>query len=249
MPLPAVHRAASTATADPYLDALCDEPAATPMHLGSLRRLPRSRRRRRAQGLPVAQPDRHRVLRRRLPEGDRGRGPQSPWCSATRPSPSPRRPGAWTRAAAAGVPRPSSAGDRERAAPLDLADVQGDILRAYGNDYACTSYVFVARRRRRRRALVAARAAPARDDRRAVARGKPTTTLNVALTADGPGGARRLADGGRHLLGRVPRRDGRRGPSRWATAARAIRSTGIPVWARGGAHVLLTINATNAGAT
>ena len=27
--------------------------------------------------------------------------------------------------------------------PLDLGDIQGDILRAYGNDYDCTSYAFV----------------------------------------------------------------------------------------------------------
>ena len=29
------------------------------------------------------------------------------------------------------------------AAPIDLADIQGDILRAYGNRYDRTSYVFV----------------------------------------------------------------------------------------------------------
>ena len=30
-----------------------------------------------------------------------------------------------------------------RAPELDLADIQGDILRAYGNSYDCTSYAFV----------------------------------------------------------------------------------------------------------
>lgn len=29
------------------------------------------------------------------------------------------------------------------AVPMDLGDIQGDILRAYGNDYGCTSYAFV----------------------------------------------------------------------------------------------------------
>lgn len=72
------------------------------------------------------------------------------------------------------------------AAPvLDLSDIQGDILRAYGNSYDCTSYLFVgiadaARGRAWLRGLVdrVTSAEPWRDD-------KPDTALNVALTARG----------------------------------------------------------------
>jgi Dyp-type peroxidase family len=69
---------------------------------------------------------------------------------------------------------------------LDLADIQGDILRAYGNSYDCTSYAFV---------CLSGSAAEAREwfagllDHVTTAEpwreGKPLTTLNVALTAAG----------------------------------------------------------------
>lgn len=69
---------------------------------------------------------------------------------------------------------------------LDLADVQGDILRAYGNDYDCTSYVFVR----------VGDAAAGQDWLGGVVDSvttaeewpkgwKPDTTLNVALSATG----------------------------------------------------------------
>jgi len=69
---------------------------------------------------------------------------------------------------------------------IDLADIQGDILRAYGNDYDCTSYAFVkidcppAQARTWFSGLLdhVTTAAPWRE-------GKPLTTLNVAVTADG----------------------------------------------------------------
>ena len=50
---------------------------------------------------------------------------------------------------------------------LDLADIQGDILRAYGNAYDCTSYAFVRIYwRPRRGARVVRGAARPRHDRR-----------------------------------------------------------------------------------
>ncbi|MCA1690184.1 MAG: hypothetical protein LC720_07065, partial [Actinobacteria bacterium] len=69
---------------------------------------------------------------------------------------------------------------------IDLADLQGDILRAYGNDYDCTAYAFV---------HIEGPADPARawlaglipDVTTAVpwTEGKPDTTLNVAVTSAG----------------------------------------------------------------
>jgi Dyp-type peroxidase family len=68
---------------------------------------------------------------------------------------------------------------------LELDDIQGDILRAYGNAYDCTSYAFVriecepARARAWFEGLIdhVTTAAPWSE--------KPLTTLNVALTASG----------------------------------------------------------------
>jgi Dyp-type peroxidase family len=69
---------------------------------------------------------------------------------------------------------------------IDLADLQGDILRAYGNDYDCTSYAFVklecppAQARAWFSGLLdhVTTAEPWNE-------GKPLTTLNVAVTATG----------------------------------------------------------------
>ncbi len=68
---------------------------------------------------------------------------------------------------------------------LDLADIQGDILRAYGNAYDCTSYFFVriddadsGRAWLGEAATHVTTAAP-------WTAGKPETTLNIALTAVG----------------------------------------------------------------
>ena len=128
--------------------------------------------------------------------------------------------------------------------PLDLGDIQGDILRAYGNDYDCTTYAFVkiecppAQARAWFAELVdhvtTAAAWPEGE--------KPATTLNVAVTATGlqalgvsdavvgsfshefrDGMANRNA-----LLGDV----GPSEPRRWE-----------PGLGSGDAHVLLTINA------
>jgi Dyp-type peroxidase family len=72
-------------------------------------------------------------------------------------------------------------------APLDLGDIQGDILRAYGNEYDCTTYAFVkiecppAQARAWFAGLVdhVTTAAPW------PAGVKPVTTLNVAVAAPG----------------------------------------------------------------
>ena len=77
-------------------------------------------------------------------------------------------------------------GRRPPAIALALDDIQGDILRAYGNAFDCTAYVFVtlggepaaARAWLGERLPDVTTAAPWRD-------GKPETTLNVALTAAG----------------------------------------------------------------
>jgi Dyp-type peroxidase family len=129
------------------------------------------------------------------------------------------------------------------AAPqLELADIQGDILRAYGNAYDHTSYAFVQiqcppEQARAWFSSMLAHVTTAQPWAR-----KPLTTLNVALTASGlaalgvPDGTRRsFPDEFRQgmaaragLLGDT----GRSAPQRWE------RGLGT-----GDAHVLLTINA------
>jgi Dyp-type peroxidase family len=126
---------------------------------------------------------------------------------------------------------------------IDLGDLQGDILRAYGNDYACTSYTFVqiacppAQAQAWLAGLIehVTTALPWTD-------GKPATTLNVALTAAGLAAlgvptavlgsfAAEFADG-------MAKRAGQLGdvadsdPSGWEAGL-----------GTGEAHVLLTINA------
>jgi Dyp-type peroxidase family len=70
-------------------------------------------------------------------------------------------------------------------APFDLADLQGDILRAYGNAYAHTAYIFFrvddagAGRAWLRGLLPDVTTAKPWTD------GKPETTLNLAVTAEG----------------------------------------------------------------
>jgi Dyp-type peroxidase family len=71
------------------------------------------------------------------------------------------------------------------AAPFDLADLQGDILRAFGNAYVHTTYLFFrvddadAGRAWLRRLLARVTTAEPWTD------GKPEATLNLAVTADG----------------------------------------------------------------
>ncbi|HUR85019.1 MAG TPA: Dyp-type peroxidase [Solirubrobacteraceae bacterium] len=127
---------------------------------------------------------------------------------------------------------------------MDLGDIQGDILRAYGNDYDCTTYAFVHidGSAEQGRAWFAGlldhvtTAAPWPKGE------KPVTTLNVAVTAAGLralGVGEEVVDtfshefregmaGRKELLGDVGPSD----PATWETGLGA-----------GEAHVLLTINA------
>jgi Dyp-type peroxidase family len=127
---------------------------------------------------------------------------------------------------------------------MDLGDIQGDILRAYGNDYDCTSYAFVRIEcpPEQGRAWFAGlidhvtTALPWEPD------WKPLTTLNIAVTAAGLralGVSEPVVDsfskefrqgmaGRSELLGDL-------GPSDPATWETGLGS--------GDAHVLLTINA------
>jgi len=125
---------------------------------------------------------------------------------------------------------------------LDLEDIQGDILRAYGNAYDCTSYVFVhvddvagGRAWLDEVAEHVTTAAPWTD-------GKPQTTLNVALTAAG------LA-----ALGVAPQIVGtfafefRHGMASRATLLGDVGLSAPSAWepglGTGAAHVLLVVNA------
>ncbi len=126
---------------------------------------------------------------------------------------------------------------------IDLADVQGDILRAYGNAYDCTSYAFVkidcepAQARAWFAGLLdhVTTAQPWRD-------GKPLTTLNVAVTANGLralGVSEELVGtfASEFRAGMASRAEllgdgGASAPARWERG-----------FGRGDAHVLLTINA------
>lgn len=126
---------------------------------------------------------------------------------------------------------------------IDLADLQGDILRAYGNDYDCTSYAFVriACPPEQARAWFSGlldhvtTAEPWKD-------GKPLTTLNVAVTASGLKAigvseevvgtfAQEFVQG---MAGRAERLGdtGANAPKSWEAGL-----------GTGDAHVLLTINA------
>jgi Dyp-type peroxidase family len=130
------------------------------------------------------------------------------------------------------------------AANMDLGDIQGDVLRAYGNDYACTSYAFVnidcppEQGRAWFSGLLdhvtTAEPWPKGE--------KPLTTLNVAVTAAGLR-ALGVSDGviatfsGAFREGMAPRATllgdvGPSAPKEWE-----------PGLGTGEAHVLLTINA------
>jgi Dyp-type peroxidase family len=127
---------------------------------------------------------------------------------------------------------------------MDLGDIQGDILRAYGNDYDCTSYAFVKiecppEQARAWFAGVVDHVTTAEPWPKGE---KPLTTLNVSVTADGLralGVSKGVVESFSHeflegmssrsrLLGDVGPSD----PSTWETGL-----------GTGDAHVLLTINA------
>jgi Dyp-type peroxidase family len=128
--------------------------------------------------------------------------------------------------------------------PIDLGDVQGDILRAYGNDYDCTSYAFV-------------RIECPPDHGRAWFSGlvdhvttaepwpegsKPLTTLNVAVTAQGLR-ALGVSDG---VVGSFSR-EFRDGMASRSVLLGDVGPSDPGEWEEGiggtDAHVLLTINA------
>jgi Dyp-type peroxidase family len=129
-------------------------------------------------------------------------------------------------------------------ARLDLADIQGDILRAYGNDYDCTTYAFVRLEcaPEQGRAWFAGLLDHVTTAEPWPAGEKPVTTLNVAVTAAGLralGVSEKVVGSFSHefrdgmatrsqLLGDV-------GPSDPTTWESGLGS--------GEAHVLLTINA------
>jgi Dyp-type peroxidase family len=129
-------------------------------------------------------------------------------------------------------------------AELDLADIQGDILRAYGNAYDCTTYAFVRVdcAPQQARAWFAGLIDHVTTAEEWAPGEKPVTTLNVAVTAPGLlalGVSEKVVGTFSHefregmasrgaLLGDV-------GPSDPATWERGLGS--------GAAHVLLTINA------
>lgn len=72
------------------------------------------------------------------------------------------------------------------AAALDLTDIQGDILRAYGNDYAYTTYLFArVDDAHGGRAWLRGLLPRVTNAARWPAGWKPETTLNIALTAAG----------------------------------------------------------------
>ena len=70
--------------------------------------------------------------------------------------------------------------------PIDLADIQGDILQAYGNRYRHTSYIFVGvgDPTRGRTAQVGERR-PCHDRGQGGIDRRPDSTFNVALTSAG----------------------------------------------------------------
>ncbi len=127
---------------------------------------------------------------------------------------------------------------------MDLGDIQGDILRAYGNDYDCTTYAFVHidGKAEQGRAWFAGLLEHVTTAEPWPKGEKPVTTLNVAVTAAGLRALgvgeqvvgtfshefREGMAGRKELLGDVGPSD----PATWETGLGA-----------GEAHVLLTINA------
>lgn len=131
------------------------------------------------------------------------------------------------------------------AAPrMDLGDIQGDILRAYGNTYDCTTYAFVKIEcpPEQARAWFAGvvdhvtTAAPWPKDE------KPLTTLNVAVTAAGL----RALGVSEHMVDSFSR-EFREGMASRSTLLGDVGPSDPASWepglGTGDAHVLLTINA------
>jgi Dyp-type peroxidase family len=127
---------------------------------------------------------------------------------------------------------------------IDLGDIQGDILRGYGNDYDCTSYAFVRIEcpPQQARAWFSGLIDHVTTAEPWPEQAKPLTTLNVAVTAAGLralGVSERVvgsfADVFGHGMASRAELLGDVGPSDPATWEKGLGS--------GDAHVLLTINA------
>ncbi|HSV39182.1 MAG TPA: Dyp-type peroxidase [Nocardioidaceae bacterium] len=126
---------------------------------------------------------------------------------------------------------------------LELEDIQGDILRAYGNHYDCTTYVFLGvRDEQSGRALMADLAALVTDAAPWTAESKPERHFNVAVTYYGLlalGVPQQVADSfsPEFRLGMAARaaRLGDVGPSEPAHWEAGLGT--------GAAHVLVTVNA------
>ncbi len=127
---------------------------------------------------------------------------------------------------------------------IDLADIQGDILRAYGNDYDCTTYAFVKITcpPEQARAWFAGLLDHVTTAEPWAPGVKPVTTLNVAVTAAGLT-ALGVSDA---VVGSFSR-EFREGMSGRAPLLGDIGPSAPEQWeaglGRGEAHVLLTINA------
>jgi Dyp-type peroxidase family len=126
---------------------------------------------------------------------------------------------------------------------MDLADIQGDILRAYGNDYDCTSYAFVKIECPPEQARAwFADAIEHVTTAEPWMEGKPLTTLNMAVTATGLK-AFGVSD---DVIGTFSH-EFREGMSGRAQLLGDVGPSAPGSWERGlgtgDAHVLLTINA------
>lgn len=127
---------------------------------------------------------------------------------------------------------------------IDLGDIQGDILRAYGNDYDCTTYAFVKIEcpPEQARAWFAGVVDHVTTAAPWPAGEKPLTTLNVSVTA---GGLRALGVS-ENVVGSFSR-EFREGMSGRAELLGDVGPSDPKTWeaglGTGDAHVLLTINA------
>ena len=131
-----------------------------------------------------------------------------------------------------------------RAVRMDLGDIQGDILRAYGNDYDCTTYAFVTIECPPEQArawfsglvdhVTTAQPWPQGE--------KPATTLNVAVTAP----CLRALGVSEEVVGSFSQ-EFRAGMSSRSALLGDVGPSDPASWERGlgtgDAHVLLTINA------
>jgi Dyp-type peroxidase family len=128
---------------------------------------------------------------------------------------------------------------------LDLSDIQGDILRAYGNAYDCTTYLFVgfgtktaARRWIGELADQVTNAEPWQD-------GKPSHHINVAITATG---AKQLVKPDAYASFSKEFRDGMRARAeRLGDVGRNDPSGWDPGLGTGEADLLVTVNALDEG--